>query len=82
MLQKMREAGQGLSTTTMQPILRGMIEAKALELIREGNGGFLVTRKRTRQFMKQFMNWSFRILTTTASKLPPNWEEQGRNMAY
>jgi len=41
----MRQTRQALSTSTVQPILRGMIEAKALELIREGQKGFVVTRE-------------------------------------
>jgi len=78
----MRMASQALSTTTVQSILRGMIEGKAPELIREGREGFLMTREWTRQLMKHFMNWSFRIPTTVASKLLADWEEQGRSMAY
>jgi len=45
MLQKIKMVGQGLSTTTMQLRLGGMIEASALELIREGKGVFFVRRK-------------------------------------
>jgi hypothetical protein len=38
MLQKMRSVRQPLSTSMVQPILRGMIESLALEILRNGHG--------------------------------------------
>jgi hypothetical protein len=35
-----------------------------------------------RQFLDQYMNWSFRLGTTSTSKLPSDWKQQGRNMGY
>jgi hypothetical protein len=32
--------------------------------------------------MKVYMNWTIRIGTTTANKLPLDWMEQGLNMNY
>jgi hypothetical protein len=32
--------------------------------------------------MKQYVNWSFRMATKAARKLPPNWSKQGCNMVY
>ncbi len=42
----------------------------------------LVTREWVCQFLKQYMNWSFRIVTFIASKFPIDWTLQGQNMGY
>jgi hypothetical protein len=39
MLQKMRNVGQPLFTSIIQPILRDMIEALALEILQTSHGG-------------------------------------------
>jgi hypothetical protein len=44
-LQKMKNVGQPLSTSMAQPILRGMIESLAPEILCNGHGGFVVTRE-------------------------------------
>jgi hypothetical protein len=41
-----------------------------------------VTRKWSKKFIKQYMCWTYRVATTIASKLPPNWLAQGLTMAY
>jgi hypothetical protein len=41
----MRNVGQPLSTSMAQPILRGMIESLAPEILCNGHGGFVVTRE-------------------------------------
>jgi hypothetical protein len=45
MLQKMRSVEQPLSTYAVQPILRGMIESLAPEILCNGHGGFIITRE-------------------------------------
>jgi hypothetical protein len=40
MLQKMKEVGQPLSTSIIQPIIHGMIEFAALQILQEGPGRF------------------------------------------
>jgi hypothetical protein len=69
MLQKMKSVGQPLSISMVQPILRGMIESLAPEILYNGRGGFIVTREWTRQFLKHYMNWSFHMTTTISNKL-------------
>jgi uncharacterized protein YneF (UPF0154 family) len=56
MLQKMKNVGQLLSTSIIQPILRGMIEALALEILQTSHGGFTIAREWTRIFFKRYMN--------------------------
>jgi hypothetical protein len=78
----MREVGQPLSTRIVQPILKGIIQSFASQFIRPGCGGFSVTREWSRQFMKQYMCWTYKVATTITSKLPPNWVTQGLTMVY
>jgi hypothetical protein len=33
-------------------------------------------------YLKHYMNWSFRMATTIASKMLANWHEERCNMAY
>jgi hypothetical protein len=49
MLQKMRSVGQPLSTSLVQPILKGMIKSFALEILHNGPGGFVVIKEWTTQ---------------------------------
>ena len=81
-LQKMRKAGQTLLISIVQPILRGMFEALAPQLLDDRPGGFIVSRQWTNEFMKVYINWTIRKGTTAASKLPLDWMEQGLNMNY
>jgi hypothetical protein len=71
-LQKMRNVGQPLSTGMMQSITH--------ELIRPKRGGFTITREWFRQFMKQYMCWTYCVANTITSKFPPNWLAQGYTM--
>jgi hypothetical protein len=81
-LQKMRKVGQPLSTSIAQPILKGMIQSIIPKLIRPRRGRFTITRKWFKQFMKQYMCWTYRVATTIISKLPPNWLAQSYTMTY
>jgi hypothetical protein len=60
LLKGLREAGQGLSALIVQPIIHGLIEAKAPELLSENakRGGFKVTIAWTRHFLRYEMDWS------------------------
>jgi hypothetical protein len=83
MLQKMKGACQTLTTFNVQPILRGMIKSLALDVIYDTKpGGFKVIRKWTHQFIKHYMNWTFRASITIVSKLPAVWQKKGKFMAY
>jgi len=44
MLQKMKEVGQLLSISVMQPIIHEMIKFVTPKILQEGLGGFLVTK--------------------------------------
>lgn len=81
-LQRMREAGQTLLISIVQPILKGMIEALAPHLLNDRPGGFKVSKQWTNEFMRIYMNWTIRKGTTAASKLPIDWIEQGLKMNY
>jgi hypothetical protein len=56
MLQKMRSVGQPLSSSVVQPILKGMIESFVLEILHNGHGEFVVIKEWTKQFLKHYMN--------------------------
>lgn len=55
-LKKMKKVGQLLSTSTVQPIVKNMIQTIALELIKPGCGRFTITRKWSKQFMKKMLD--------------------------
>jgi len=74
MLQKMKEASQPLTTSTIQPIFRGMIKSLAPNVICDTKfSGFKVIQKRTHQFVKHYMNWTLKASTTCISKVPIDW---------
>ncbi len=56
MLQRMKSVRQLLTTSIIQPILRGMIESLTHEILWTSHGGFMVTREWTRNFLKHHMN--------------------------
>ncbi len=56
MLENMKNVGQPLFTSMVQPILIGMIESLAPKNLYNGHGGFVVTREWTKQFLKHYMN--------------------------
>jgi hypothetical protein len=84
LLKGLREVAQGLSVPFVQPIIRGLIAARALELLSENTkrGGSKVTIAWTRRFLRCKMGWSYRSCASTASKLPKKWKVEGTNMAY
>ena len=77
LLLRMRDGGQSLNAGIIQPIIKGVIATRALELL----GDFQVSVDWTRRFVKQHLQWSYRCATTTCGKLPLDWEELGKLMA-
>jgi hypothetical protein len=74
----MREANQPLATSTIQPIIREMIESLAFDVLCDNkDNGFKVIQVWIHQFMEHYMNWTFRVSITIANKLSLDWEEQG-----
>ncbi len=47
--------------------MHGKVKSFALEIIHDAHGGFKVTRKWIRQFLRQYMNWTFEMITTAIS---------------
>ena len=75
-LEKLREKSHTFFLSIVQLVLRGMIEAVAPELIDDTLAGFYVLMRWTREFLKFYINWTFRKGTTAANKLPIDWMEQ------
>ena len=75
-LKKLRKRGQILLLSIIQRILEGMIEAVGPELKDDISGGFYVSVKWIREFIKFYMNWTFCKGTTAVSKVPTDWMEQ------
>jgi len=60
-----------------------MNESLAIDVFFDNKlGGFKIIQKWTHQFMKHCMNWTFKVNIIIVSKLPLDWQEQGRYMAY
>jgi hypothetical protein len=66
----------------VQPILKGMIQSITIEFIKPRCGKFIITRKWFKQFMKQYMCWTYHVATTITSKLPLDWFAQRCTMTY
>jgi hypothetical protein len=66
----MREGCQLLVTSTIQPIVKGVMKSLALEIVCDALGGFKVTREWIHQFLKQYMNLTFKVGMKTKNKLP------------
>ena len=71
--EKLKEGDHNLSLSIAQPILRGMIKVVAPELIDDTHEGFSMSMRWTREFVKFYMNWTFRKGTTTANKVFIDW---------
>ncbi len=60
MLQKMKEASQPLTTSIVQPMICGMIESLAFDVLCDNKAsGFKITQE-----------WTFKVNITSAIKLP------------
>jgi hypothetical protein len=70
--------GNLLTAPFVQALFQGYLNTKAPEEYRN----FKVSLSWTKEFLRGFCKMSFKRVTTTARKLPFDWETQGENMAY
>ncbi|KAL3700331.1 hypothetical protein R1sor_018353 [Riccia sorocarpa] len=75
-----RESGVIINSTVVQYLLRGFLLAHNPEILIEKGGPFSCSLRWIRNWLQIRMGWSFRSGTTKASKLPLDYEEQGRRM--
>ena len=81
-LKSHREAGQPLFARNIRNLVLSIIKAENPSLLsQEGRSGWNVSLNWVRCFVKNELNWTIRKSTTTASKLPKDWELQGLRMA-
>ena len=77
-LQKMREVGAIVNILTIRLTMQAIIEHRGQQQILE-------TLKMSKGWISEWahrkMNWSWRVRTTAASKLPQDWRQQGVQMA-
>ncbi len=85
-LKGMRDVGQPMDANVAQTVILGIVQALALELLlkRTGRGGklFQVSKRFSRKFLNCYLGWTWRRVTTAASKLLEDWEQQGDEMAF
>jgi hypothetical protein len=82
LLHSMREAGQPLNSAVIQAVMKGVIEAKAPQLLRSYGGQWEVSRAWVKRWVGNALDWTFRAPTTAAQKLPKDWEMQVDHLAY
>ncbi|KAL3685961.1 hypothetical protein R1sor_003983 [Riccia sorocarpa] len=75
-----RESGVIINSTVVQYLLRGFLLAHNPEILIEKGRPFSCSLRWIRNWLQIRMGWSFRSGTTKASKLPLDYEEQGRRM--
>ena len=81
-LKKQRTAGQPLYGTTIQPLIKAIIQKRVPHLHDSiEKKGFKVSIMWTRTFIKRSLNWTYRASTLAARKLPLDWKEQGDMMS-
>jgi hypothetical protein len=73
----------------IQGIMQGCIQQSAPEMFQwtvTGKRGedvkFLVSKTFGKAFIRKHLGWTWKRVTTAASKLPENWEKQGDEMEY
>jgi hypothetical protein len=75
-----------MDANVAQTVILGIVQALALELLlkRTGRGGklFQVSKRFSRKFLNCYLGWTWRRVTTAASKLLEDWEQQGDEMAF
>lgn len=82
MLQAHRDAGQLLFASLIRNRIRSLIRKREPNLLEgEGPTDFKVSLSWTREFVRCNLNWSYKVATGAAKKLPSNWEEQGLKIA-
>ena len=73
-LQTMRTAGTSVSIAVIRHVMRAILPDAALSQLKLSHG-FIS------HWAREQMNWSWRMRTTAASKLPADWRQQGVLMA-
>lgn len=82
MLQAHRDVGQPLFASLIQNRIRSLICKREPSLLEgEGPTDFYVSLPWTREFVRCNLNWSYKVATGAAKKMPSNWKEQGLKMA-
>lgn len=76
-LLKMRGAGAPLGTRVIRWIMRALVEERRPALLLQ----LTFSQTFISRWVRKVLNWSWRSRTTAASKLPPDWETQGVQMA-
>jgi hypothetical protein len=71
-------AGSVLTAPFVQALFQGYLKSKAPE----DYHAFKVSITWTKRFLKNFCKMSYKRVTTTARKVPEDWETQGTNTAY
>ena len=80
-LKKQRAASQPLYGTTIQPLIKAIIQKRVPHLLDSTQEKrFKVSIKWTSAFIKRSLNWSYRASTSIADKLPIDSKEQGNMM--
>jgi hypothetical protein len=71
LLKELRLAGQSLSVPVVQPLIHGLVEAQAPEMLSDSSSrrGFKVTLGWTRRSLRNELGWSYRSSTTAAGHL-------------
>jgi hypothetical protein len=81
MLDAHRKAGQPLYARSIRNLIIHFIQKRApYLLVQESSTSFKISLSWVRAFARNELNWSFRKVTTTTSKLPKDWELQGLRM--
>ena len=80
-LKKQRAVDQPLYGTTIQPLIKAIIQKRVTHLLDSTQKkGFKVSINWTRTFIKKSLNWSYRASTSVVGKLPTYWKEQSKMM--
>jgi hypothetical protein len=79
----MKKAWQSIAISIIQLGFHGMIKSLTLYVLCDNTiSGFKVIQKWTCQFMKHYINWTFRVTNTPTSKLPSTWQQQDKFVPY
>ena len=77
-LRKQRAGGQPLSAAIIQSLIKTLIKKREPQLLEDEK--FKISTMWIRTFVKYELNWSYRVATTAAEKLPDDFELQGLMM--
>jgi hypothetical protein len=78
MLHAHKKAWQPLYVRSIHNLINIFIQKRVPDLLVQKNStSFKVSLSWMRAFARNKLNWSFRKVTTTTSKLPKDWELQG-----